>query len=301
MSGLMIGLALAVGAALALNGGYLLQHAGAAGAPAITALRPVATLRGLLTSRLWALGGAVGMLGWALHVLALSRAPLSLVQAFVAGGLALSVPLSAPILGRKATPSEKRAVALMAVALGLLTIGIGAGVQSTFSPWLLGGYLAASGAVAVILALLPWRARKAQALAVAGGALYGAADIAIKALTGVAASGGLAGALRSPWLAAAVLATGAAFFCFQRGLQTGGALSVIALMTAATNVVSIGGGFAVFHDSLGGTPFLAMVHAGAFALALAAAWRLAPANTALSRGASEADGLSLPFAEPALR
>lgn len=281
MTALILGLALAVGAAVALNGSYLLQHLGATGAPAISARRPIATMRGLLSSRLWAIGAAAGMLGWAMHVLALSQAPLSLVQAFVAGGLALTVPLSGRILGRKSTAAENRAVAAMALALALLAIGSGGAAATVFAPWGLVAFLAGAVAVAAIVAVLPLGSGRANALALGGGALYGAADVAIKALTSVAAHAGLVGVVTSPWLAAAALTTAGAFFCFQRALQSGGAISVIALMTAATNVVSIGGGFAVFHDSLGATPLLAVMHAAAFALALVAAWRLAAAQASL--------------------
>ena len=86
MSSLVAGLVLAVVASTALNSGYVLQHVGSADAPAVTPRRPIVTLRGLLSSRVWLLGGAIGMTGWGLHVIALSHAPLSLVQAFVAGG-----------------------------------------------------------------------------------------------------------------------------------------------------------------------------------------------------------------------
>src|SRR5439155_407623 len=157
-----LGLGLALAASMALNLGYLLQHRGAGTAPPVTPRHPVTTLAGLLSSGAWLAGLACGLGGWALHVAALSRAPLSLVQAFVAGGL---------------------------------------------------------GAVA-----------------------------------------------RSPWLAGAVLATAGAFFCFQRGLQTGRALPVIALMTAATNLVSIAGGLVVLSEPLGRTPVVVATHAGAFVL-----------------------------------
>ena len=69
-----------------------------------------------------------------------------------------------------------------------------------------------------------------------------------------------------------------AFFSFQRGLQDGRPVAVIALMTAATNAASIGGGFVVFGDPLGRTPALAAAHALGFALIGLAAWRLAPAQ-----------------------
>jgi energy-coupling factor transporter transmembrane protein EcfT len=90
----------------------------------------------------------------------------------------------------------------------------------------------------------------------------------------------------SPWLGVAAVATAAAFFCFQRALQVGPAVAVIALMTAATNVVSILGGLAVLGDPLGHSPALAAVHAAAFALVVAAAWRLAPVQASLQAPAA---------------
>jgi drug/metabolite transporter (DMT)-like permease len=282
--GLVIGLALAVAASLTLNGGYLLQHVGAAGAPAITVRRPIATVSGLLTSRLWVFGTAAGLGGWALHILALSRAPLSLVQTFVAGGLALTMPLSAWIAKRRPTSGEKLGVALMAVALALLAIGTRAGPAQALPEWGLAAYLVGAAAVGAVLVALPLGSRRAPALAVAAGALYGAGDVAIKALTAVAGHGGALAVLASPWLLAAAVLSIGAFFCFQRALQSGGALSGIALMSAATNVVSIGGGFAIFHDSLGASPLLAVVHAAAFVLALVGGWKLAPALTAVREG-----------------
>ena len=112
----------------------------------------------------------------------------------------------------------------------------------------------------------------------AGGLAYGAADLVIKGLTGIGRSEGTAAALASPWLAVAVTLSVAAFFCFQRALQDGRPVAVIALMTAATNAASIGGGFVVLGDVLGRTPALAAAHALGFAVIGLAAWRLAPAQ-----------------------
>ena len=90
----------------------------------------------------------------------------------------------------------------------------------------------------------------------------------------------------------------AAFFCFQRALQTGRAVPVIALMTAATNVVAILGGVAVLGDRLGSSPPLQALHAAAFALVVAAAWRLAPTQAAL-QGAEEPAPAPAPAASAA--
>ena len=284
MNGVWLGLGLAVAASLALNLGYLLQHGGAATAPPVTPRHPVATLRGLLVSRAWLAGLGLGLTGWGLHVAALSHAPLSLVQAFVAGGLVLCVPLAAGVLGHRVTRSETAGVALMSAALAALSLGLRARAHSAhLEPPALAAYLAAAGAVAIALAATPAApARRAATLGAAGGVLYGAADLAIKTLTDVAANGGAGAVARSPWLPAAVLATAGAFFCLQRALPTGRALPVIALMTATTNVVSILGGLLVLGEPLGRTPALAALHVWAFLVMGLAAWLLTPARAALA-------------------
>jgi hypothetical protein len=100
----------------------------------------------------------------------------------------------------------------------------------------------------------------------------------VKALTIVHHAHGLAGVLSSGWTAVAIAASCGAFFAFQRGLQTGRPVSVIAVMTAATNLAAIAGGFVVFGDPLGRTPALAALHLVAFALIGLAAWWLAPSQ-----------------------
>lgn len=281
MSGIAIGLGLAVLASLALNGSYLVQHVGSASAPPVDARRPLATLAALLRSPAWAGGAALGMAGWALHVGALSRAPLSLVQAFVAGGLALMAPVGARALGHPLTRSERYGVATVVISLGLLCIGLGnPGLHAAADAPVMIAFLGAAGLVASLLARVKTASRP-LALGLAGGTLYGAADVAIKALTGAAHSHGVAGVLTSPWLPAAAIATAAAFFAFQRGLQTDRAVPVISLMTAATTAVSVFGGCVVFGDPLGRSAPLVALHLVAFALVAVAAAILAPAAGAI--------------------
>jgi hypothetical protein len=273
------GVLLAIAAAVALNASYLMQHAGSSAAAAIDPRRPVATLVALLRSPIWAAGGAVGLTGWGLHIGALREAPLSLVQAFVAGGLALSAPMAALGLRRRPARGETQAVALMVLALALLSIGLaGGGRHASFDRLALAAALAVLVCGAAVLAVLVDGERRPLALGAAGGLLYGAADMALKAVTGLHGAGAI---VSSPWLYAALASTVGAFFAFQRGLQSSRPVAVIALMTAATNVSSIVGAFVVYGDALGRTPLLAGAHALAFGLVIFAAWRLAPAQAEL--------------------
>jgi drug/metabolite transporter (DMT)-like permease len=267
------GLALALAASLALNTGFMLQHGGAAEAPAVNPLRPLATIAGLFRERIWLMGLILGLTGWALHVAALARAPLSLVQAFVAGGLALLAPIATRWFRQRLSRAETFAVAAMALGLATLALGVHEPHDATLPGVPLALFLAAC---ALIAGAVAWR-RGAVPLALAGGLLYGAADTAIKALTIVDAHSGLGAATRSPWLLAAALATAGAFFAFQRALQLGKPVTAIALMTAATYAVSIAAGLTLLSEPVGHGA-IGIAHLVAFGAVIAAACVLAPAQ-----------------------
>jgi hypothetical protein len=146
-------MALAFAAALALNGGYLMQHVGSSTTMAIDPRRPIATLSALLRSPLWTLGSLAGLSGWALHIGAMREAPLSLVQACVAGGLALAAPMAAIGLRRRLARSETQALAVMVVALVLLSLGLTAHRHAGFHPAALAACTAVLAAAAVALAI----------------------------------------------------------------------------------------------------------------------------------------------------
>ncbi len=231
---LLLGFGLAIASSLALNAGYLLQHLGGASAPAVDVRAPVATVRGLLRSRLWVLGIGTNLFGSVLHIGALAVAPLALVQAFSAAGLALVVPASARLARSPLHRGERAAVAVIVAALVALAISpvatsiapVPAGMPLLF----LGVALVAAAALAVTRG-----PRRGAGLALAAGVLYGLSDAATKGFTD-AAGHGLFAAVLTPWPAVIVALCAAAFFALQRGLQLGTAATVIVLMTAATNV-----------------------------------------------------------------
>ncbi|MCW2967561.1 MAG: hypothetical protein JWM71_1333 [Solirubrobacteraceae bacterium] len=277
-SGELLGLVLAMASALAFNVSYLLQYRGSADAPAVTIRHPIASLRGLIRNRAWTAGAGLGLVGMVLFWLALASAPLSLVQTFVTGGLVFCVPLATRVLRHTVTGPERIGVVLMAIALAALTIGVApsGGRLPALAPAI--GFVGGCLAVAVGLALARGP-RRGEALGLASGVLFAAADLSTKVLTDGHSAGAL---LTSPWLLPAIAGNVAAFFAFSRGLQTGRPLAVIALMTAGTNVISIGGGVWLLGDSLGSGVPLGILHVAAFAVVGVAAWLLAPVQAALN-------------------
>jgi Magnesium transporter NIPA len=270
---LLIGFGLAIASSLALNAGYLLQHVGGGTAPAVDARRPVATVRGLLRSPLWVVGMGTNLFGSVLHIGALAVAPITLVQAFSAAGLALVVPASARVARSPLHRAERVAVGVIIAALALLAISpattsvrpVSAGPPLLF----LASALAGVGVLAAVRG-----ARRGAALALIAGLLYGLSDAATKGFTD-AAGHGLLGAVLSPWPPIIVALCAGAFFALQRSLQLGAAATVIVLMTATMNVIAVAAGVAVFAESFGAPMGVAALHLLAMVAIAAASWRLA--------------------------
>jgi len=282
MTPLLLGLTLTVLASLALNAGYLLQHVGGAAAPTVDVRRPLASVRGLLRSRAWIGGTAVGTAGSLLHAGALSQAPISLVQAFSAAGLAILVPVAARVTRVKLRRPERLAVAVIVLALGALAVqAAGTAARAAHPP---GVALTAGLVLAAVAAGWAGR-RRTAALGLATGMLYGVADAATKAFTSLLGHG-LPAALASPWPGVFAVSCAAAFFTFQRGLQRGPAVTVIAVMTGALNVTAVGAGLALFGETLGRSTPVACLHAAALTAVLVASWWLARAQARAADGAA---------------
>jgi hypothetical protein len=107
-------------------------------------------------------------------------------------------------------------------------------------------------------------------LGLAAGLLFGVSDVAIKALTGLIDTHGVAGVV-SPWLLTCIAASVIAFFASARGLQTGEAVPVITMTSAGANVSCIAGGIIVFGDPMPSDAFGIALQSLAFVMVIVAA------------------------------
>ncbi|MFL5912854.1 MAG: hypothetical protein ACJ768_20095 [Gaiellaceae bacterium] len=231
------GLALAVGSAIAIGGGYSLQHSSASQLPPLTVRRPLRSLTLLFGSGRWAAGCFAGIGGWVLYVVALRLAPLSLVQAASAGGIGVLA-----LGGGRLRRAERIGVGAALGGLVLLALSVGA-----HPPTGRGGvvavaiWVAASAAAAGALAALR---SSAAALGTAAGVLYAAGDVATKAA--------VAGGARLAFAPALLACHGLAFVCMQLAFQRGSRLSSAGLAVLWTNALPIVAGTVLFSEALPG-------------------------------------------------
>jgi drug/metabolite transporter (DMT)-like permease len=282
----LLGILLALACALATNIGFLYKHRGACAAPAVDMRHPLRTARSLFASPLFAIGMVIAAGAWLFHVAAMSFASLSLVQAVLAGGVVLLAVMAERIFGLQIGRRQWMGLALTALGLMLLCLTLPAahGVDSRFSLPGMISFEAGLVAGGTLLIMGPQigapREHHGFMLGAAAGIMFGVSDIAIKAISGLVASSGVAGFL-TPWAGVCAVASVAAFYASAKGLQDGDPVPVIAVTGTAANLAGIIGGIAVFGDPLSGNPLLFVIECAAFVLVLTAAWLMpAPVRVA---------------------
>ena len=269
-----IGLILALGCALISGVALLCKHRGAVNAPDVAMRNPLRSASALFRSRWWVIGFGLAFCAWCLHVAALSMAPLSLVQAVIAGGLAMLAIPARRWFGIAVGRREVLGLVLCASGLAFLALTAGHGrpgggfTSSTMFAFE-GGTLALGGLLMLASAHERLDAHGWVLLAAAAGTLLGVSDVALKALTETVGTAPLA--VISPWTAVAILGGLGAFLALARGLQLGDAVGVIIVFSAAATLAAIAGGILVFGDPLGSNPLTVIGRSSAFLAVIAAA------------------------------
>ena len=273
---MLLGLALALACAVATSIAFLLKHRGAVLAAPVSVRHPLRSAIDLFRSRWFAVGWAVAVGAWALHVGALAFAPLSIVQAVLSGGLVFVALFAERFFGFRL--GRRQWAGVIVTAAGLAIIGLTSGSDDGETPeYAVAALIAIECGVLVVGTAIAGfsghdripRAAQGLLLGVAAGALFGVSDIAIKFLAEDTASGVLE--LISPWSVAALIASMVAFYASARGLQIGPGVEVIALTSVAANLTAIVGGILVFRDPVGAGTLEIAARMLAFCLVIAGA------------------------------
>jgi len=229
--------AVALLATTAYHLGLILEKRALAKLPAIDARHAGKLLRTLLTAPAWLAGFCLMLCGFGLQVMALTLAPVSVVQPILGSGVVILLVLSRVVLHETLGRLELACVLAMAgaiVVIALSATGSAGHVGHETSGTLLAAVAVPASAVAIGLGASALRTRPAGrhrvpangvSYAVASGLLYGVATLAIKGLSGTIAhygalsSGLLLAVAGSPYPYVTVGCSAIGMLIFQTGLQ----------------------------------------------------------------------------------
>ena len=271
-----IGLLLALATAFASVVGFLYKHRGAVESPPVEMRRPIRTSLALFRSRWYVLGILIATASWGLHVGALALAPISLVQAVIAGGLVLLTVSADRLFAHEVTRREWLGVALAAAGLAFLAATLDGAADEAHSDYetaRLVPYVAGCAVLATAAAIAAGRSthRAGILYGISAGLYWAGSDTAIKALSDSVGDESVAAILLHPLAATIALASAAGLVVSARSLQVGKAVPVIAVTSVAANLFTIAAGPVVFEEPLPDTTLGLIARFAAFALVIGAA------------------------------
>lgn len=265
---MVVGILIAIAASACFEFAYVLQALEVRELDADLALRG-ALMRRLMRRRRWLAGTALTALAGGLQVLALSDAPLTVVQPTLSLGLVLLLVLGRRFLGERVGLRERLAVA--AIIAGVVVIGLSAPRKHDATPAGLAIPLAMSALGLLVLGPFLLRSRTTDPRIGVLGAAAGDswATLAIKLVADELGQG--------HWLSAAAWGVGAgvsgslALASEMSALQRLAATRVAPLVLAAQVVIPVGLAPVVAHESWGDTPLGGTVLGVAVAIVASAA------------------------------
>jgi drug/metabolite transporter (DMT)-like permease len=264
------GLALALLSTTAYNSGLIVEKQALLQLPAISGRRIVSLALTLGSSPRWLSGFALMLCGLGFQVLALTLAPVTVVQPAIASGVAVVLVLSRLVLREQLGRGEYACVAVMALSVVLLAFSAGnAEVGHHFSSVAASAVAIPSVVVALAAGASGLRAGSRRhgkpvtgvSYGIATGLLYGVAALAIKALSGAVLhhhgiASVLIAVLSSPYLYVMGACSAAGLLLFQTALQR----CRIAIVAPVSNVLGsiyfMVVGTWLFHERLPSDPVL---------------------------------------------
>jgi len=284
MGSVEIGIALALVGAVMANFASLLKHRGCQQVPLVRIQAPLQSARRLAASPWFAAGWGVAAAAWLIHVAALSMAPISLVQAALAGGAVSLAVLSQRLFGHAVEPRQWLALLLGGVGLALLALTLPS-IHGRHSQFAVTAIVAFEGGLALCALVLAFGYRRVSAhrgalMAIIAGTLFAFAGVAIKALTG---EGELPALVLAPWIGLIVACGALAQYSAVAALQRGGAIETIGLMGLVASAVQILSGVIVFGDPMASGSVGIGLQATAFVLVCVSALLLPPSRAGEAR------------------
>jgi multidrug transporter EmrE-like cation transporter len=273
-------LGLGLVASILLAGGLLMMKSHSAALPPAHGIGMLGAVLKWIRDPVWSGGLGIQAIGYALYLVALADAPVSLVAVMMQGGIGLFVVFAVMFLHEEANPREWAGIGGIVAAMVILALSLqGGAVQGKANA----PVLYALAAIAIIVAVVPSSSTRLRqsgaASAIASGIAFGLGSVFTKALAeAFLAQAGTALMLRvfaDSWLYFASAANIAGLILLQNSFHSARGIIAMPLSSACSNVVPIIGGMAAFGEALPADPLAASLRIGAFALTIASSALLA--------------------------
>jgi drug/metabolite transporter (DMT)-like permease len=291
------------------NVGLILEKRALRRLPPIDARRAIALLRTVLLDPAWMIGFALMSCGLGFQVVALTLAPVSVVQPVIGSGVVILVVLSAVVLRERLGRLELGCVLVVVVAISAIALsatGAAGQVGHQASGLLITGVAVPTCLAALAIASTSLRTsthgrHRAPAIGVAyglsSGLLYGVATLALKALSGdifhhtARVTDVVLAVLTSPYPYLTVACSAVALLIFQTGLQRCRVSIVGPVSNITGSVFFLIAGTWLFGERLPTNPV-------GLALRLGGILAAGVAVTVLSRQPTSAEEFAVPGARP---
>ncbi|MGH7986797.1 MAG: hypothetical protein ACREQX_11010 [Candidatus Binataceae bacterium] len=291
-------LVLALGASALLALGLLMMKSRADELPAATGSAVVRNVLLWLHDPVWLGGLLIQAGGYALYVISLAGAPVSLVSVVMQGGIGLFVLLAFVVLRERARPREWAGIAATLIGMVLLALSLSGGEAQ--GPAQSQPMIVISGLLPP-LALLPYASTRLRhngiAAAVFSGMMFGLASLYTKAMAQDSAAWGLTLRLAAdPYVPGVIVTNIIGLIALQNSFVAARGIIAMPLSTGLSNIVPIAGGIVIFEEWLPGDPHLAALRIVAFVVTIAGGALLASRDDEVRPKQDEAIELALPHA-----
>ncbi len=273
-------LSFAIVASLLMSLGLLMMKSRSAHLPVAAGANTIGAILAWIRDPMWIGGLGVQTAGWAFYLVAVSRAPVSMVAVMGQGGIALFVIASVVILGERASLREWVGIGAIVLAMLMLTLSLRGGEnEGSFEP----ATLLTFSALLSLTGLAPMSVARLNAsgaaAAILSGVVFGLGALFTKAMTFEFAGADTAlivmQIVSNPYVYCMIAANIAGIVLLQNAFHSARAIIAMPLSGALSNIVPILGGMIVFGERLpaGSTP--AVMRVGAFVLTIVAGALLA--------------------------
>ncbi len=273
----LFALSIAVAASVLINMAIYLQKKAVTHLPQVKLRLSFAVIKSFVTNGPWMLAQAANVSGFSLYVVALSLAPVSIVEPIIASGVVLVVYLAMKKLGEKPRRSDLFAMGMSVLGVVLLGISLLEGLpedelRHPLEVWVVAATIFALAMIVPMLTRGGTVNQRSVGLGVSVGLLFGMGAVFTRLVT---LNWRHSWELAAVFIVATIAAYLPGFIMLQAALQRGLATIVAPVYNGLMELVPIVMGMVVLNERLPSSIALSIARIAAFILIVAGAVILA--------------------------